>query len=136
MSRALRLFAATFLLLLTPLAVAQPAQRTAVLPQAVPSHTRAYDLYTARQASARAPFDATLAPFFHGVASGDPLTDRVILWTRVTPDEDGPVVVEWGIGTGFDAASGEVTGLVNQGRARTDASRDYTVKVDAAGLAA
>ncbi|MEL7171136.1 MAG: PhoD-like phosphatase N-terminal domain-containing protein, partial [Bacteroidota bacterium] len=134
MSRALRLFAAPLLLLLAPLALAQPAQRTAVLPQAVPSHTRAYDLYTARQASARAPFDATLAPFFHGVASGDPLTDRVILWTRVTPDTDAPVVVEWGIGTGFDATTGEVTGLVNRGRVTTDASRDYTVKVDAKNL--
>lgn len=25
------------------------------------------------------------APFLHGVASGDPLNDRVVLWTRVTP---------------------------------------------------
>ena len=26
------------------------------------------------------------APFYHGVASGDPLSDRVIIiWTRVTP---------------------------------------------------
>ncbi|MBR9834833.1 MAG: alkaline phosphatase, partial [Alphaproteobacteria bacterium] len=24
--------------------------------------------------------------FDHGVASGDPLPDRVIIWTRVTPD--------------------------------------------------
>ena len=27
-----------------------------------------------------------LAPFYHGVASGDPLPNQVILWTRVTPD--------------------------------------------------
>ena len=27
------------------------------------------------------------ADFNHGVALGDPLTDRVILWTRVTPDD-------------------------------------------------
>lgn len=27
--------------------------------------------------------------FRHGVASGDPLDDRVILWTRVTPSEPG-----------------------------------------------
>ena len=27
----------------------------------------------------------SLAPFYHGVASGDPLDDRVIIWTRVTP---------------------------------------------------
>ncbi|NBP30480.1 MAG: hypothetical protein EBV23_13080, partial [Flavobacteriia bacterium] len=25
-----------------------------------------------------------IAPFYHGVASGDPLSDRVIIWTRVT----------------------------------------------------
>ena len=33
------------------------------------------------------PTAARFGPFRHGVASGDPLTDRVILWTRVTPDE-------------------------------------------------
>ena len=26
--------------------------------------------------------------FLHGVASGDPLADRVVLWTRVTPVSD------------------------------------------------
>ena len=31
--------------------------------------------------------------FNHGVASGDPLSDRVILWTRVTPKKPGPVEV-------------------------------------------
>jgi len=31
--------------------------------------------------------------FNHGVASGDPLEDRVILWTRVTPHQAGPVEV-------------------------------------------
>jgi phosphodiesterase/alkaline phosphatase D-like protein len=43
------------------------------------------------------------AYFAHGVASGDPLPDRVLLWTRVTPTGDslpgsgaGPrVVVRW-----------------------------------------
>ena len=29
--------------------------------------------------------------FNHGVASGDPLEDRVILWTRVTPQKAGPL---------------------------------------------
>ena len=27
-----------------------------------------------------------LGPFYHGVASGDPTSDAVIIWTRVTPD--------------------------------------------------
>ena len=31
-------------------------------------------------------FDANLKPFYHGVASGDPLADAVIIWTRVTPE--------------------------------------------------
>ena len=30
-------------------------------------------------------YDSTLAPFYHGVASGDPLANAVIIWTRVTP---------------------------------------------------
>ena len=29
--------------------------------------------------------DEALKPFYHGVASGDPLHDGIILWTRVTP---------------------------------------------------
>ena len=28
--------------------------------------------------------------FDHGVASGDPLEDRVILWTRLSPNKSGP----------------------------------------------
>src|SRR4051794_25525541 len=40
----------------------------------------------------------TDAAFVHGVASGDPLADRVILWTRVTPpaSHDGAdIQVHW-----------------------------------------
>ena len=36
------------------------------------------------------PAQADLIPFGHAVASGDPLADRVILWTRLTiPDRRG-----------------------------------------------
>ena len=36
------------------------------------------------------------AVFRHGVASGDPLRDRVVLWTRVTPGAPETTVdVEW-----------------------------------------
>ncbi|MBB1031821.1 alkaline phosphatase, partial [Dietzia sp. SLG310A2-38A2] len=31
---------------------------------------------------------AQVGVFLHGVASGDPMPDRVILWTRVTPAPD------------------------------------------------
>ena len=81
-------------------------------------------------AASHRPFDPATAPFYHGVASGDPLSDRVILWTRVTPDEEGAVAVAWRIAT--DPALQDV---VNGGTIVTDAARDYTVKVDADGLA-
>ena len=67
--------------------------------------------------------------FRHGVASGDPLDDRVILWTRVTPDEDGNVEVVWKVATDPDLQS-----VVSRGSLTTGAWRDYTGKVDTAGL--
>jgi alkaline phosphatase D len=70
------------------------------------------------------------ATFEHGVASGDPLQDRVILWTRVTaPGAKAPVGVRWDVAT--DAA---FKTIVKQGHATADAARDYTVKVDVVGL--
>lgn len=62
--------------------------------------------------------------FRHGVASGDPYSDSVLLWTRFTPEQDGPVQVLWKIST-----DPELTQVVDQGSFITDADRDYTVKV-------
>ena len=68
--------------------------------------------------------------FLHGVASGDPLTDRVILWTRITPDgTPASVAVDWLIAT-----DPQLEQVVQRGRFTTTAARDYTVKVDPAGL--
>lgn len=75
-------------------------------------------------------FDPALKPFYHGVASGDPLQDRVIIWTRVTPDEEGPVTVNWLV-----SSTPGMTDIVGSGSVTTDVSRDYTVKVDVSGLA-
>ena len=36
--------------------------------------------------------DRRAVSFLHGVASGDPLHDRVILWTRVTPKSLSDVI--------------------------------------------
>lgn len=71
------------------------------------------------------------APFLHGVASGDPLTDRVILWTRVTPPQNwtGSIPVTWEV-----SETPSFSTIVASGTFTTDASRDYTVKVDATGL--
>ena len=77
------------------------------------------------------PFDPALRPFYHGVASGDPLSDRVILWTRITPDVDGPVQVSWVI-----AKDPSCTQIVNSGTVTTSQEKDYTVKIDAIGLEA
>ena len=71
------------------------------------------------------------APFFHGVASGDPLADRVIIWTRVTPDEmnEAPIDVTWQIAT-----DPMLENVVQSGTFTTNIDRDYTVKVDVTGL--
>ncbi|MET3769488.1 alkaline phosphatase D [Marisediminicola sp. UYEF4] len=78
-------------------------------------------------------------PYFrHGVASGDPLPDGVLLWTRVTPDAvslpgsgRGPnVTVTWEVAT--DATFARV---VAKGTVATGAARDHTVKAEPRGLA-
>ncbi|RFC54238.1 alkaline phosphatase D family protein [Brumimicrobium aurantiacum] len=74
-------------------------------------------------------FDPSLAPFYHGVASGDPLEDRVIIWTRVTPAKDTLVPVNWvmALDTGFQ-------NVVARGSYETDYTKDYTVKIDVKAL--
>ena len=66
--------------------------------------------------------------FRHGVASGDPLHDRVVLWTRVT-GAAGDFDVRWEV-----ADDPSFRRIVTDGTARTGPDRDHTVKVDAAGL--
>ena len=67
-------------------------------------------------------------PFQHGVASGDPLSDRVILWTRVSPLEDRlgePIRTDWWISRdplGLDVVAG--------GRTEALPERDFTIKLD------
>lgn len=76
---------------------------------------------------------AAPAYFTHGVASGDPLQDRVMLWTRVLPGsglaEDIEVQWQVAVDEGFEQ-------IVAQGVSETGPERDYTVKVDATGLEA
>jgi len=68
--------------------------------------------------------------FAHGVASGDPLHDRVILWTRVSPKRFGDDIEgKWRIAT-----DERMKHVCNSGRFATDVSRDFTVKIDADDL--
>jgi alkaline phosphatase D len=86
------------------------------------------------------PIIDALLPFAHGVASGDPMQDRVIIWTRITiPDDRGPLVsdpqgfleaeVNWLVAT-----DPELQNIIARGNTTTSAERDWTVKVDATGL--
>jgi alkaline phosphatase D len=69
--------------------------------------------------------------FTHGIASGDPLADRVILWSRYVPPNVQDTVndIVWQISgdSSFDT-------LVRSGIAETSSDRDFTIKVDATGL--
>lgn len=74
------------------------------------------------------PTSARPSSFRHGVASGDPLPDAVLIWTRVTtaaPRAD----VQWEV-----ARDAGFRRVVRSGTFRTGASRDHTVKVDVTEL--
>jgi alkaline phosphatase D len=76
-------------------------------------------------------------PFVYGVASGDPLPDRIIIWTRVTPAINSLPGSGLGIATrgvwevSLNAA---FTQKVRTGRFLTAVASDHTVKIDVAGL--
>lgn len=81
---------------------------------------------------ARTDLDPTLEPFYHGVASGDPLATQVIIWTRVTPDSSVTTIpVDWRVATDTG-----MTNIVTSGSTSTSDSVDFTVKVDVTGLTA
>lgn len=69
------------------------------------------------------------AYFMHGVASGDPTNDAVILWTRITTEFSGICNVEWQI-----ANDDAFKNIVKKGFVTTSQDRDYTVKIDATNL--
>src|SRR5688572_4869621 len=95
------------------------------------SAPRLHEPWTAALQAQGSP-DAATGGFRHGVASGDPLEDRIILWTRVTPPAGAAttaVEVRWQI-----SADERLSEIVTQGTARTTSDRDFTVKVDVGGL--
>lgn len=67
--------------------------------------------------------------FAHGVASGDPLHDGVVLWTRVSGAKGEPLTVGWEI-----AEDSAMQRVVRRGDVSTGDDRDYTVKADVRGL--
>ncbi|KAF2259358.1 hypothetical protein CC78DRAFT_537194 [Lojkania enalia] len=102
------------------------------------------------------PWDPATLNYTHGVASGDPYPDSVILWTRVGPSSDNdrsnvtvsgyaklydhdteeyvsiskaPVCVEYAVATDEGCEN-----VVDSGIVYTSSDIDYTVKVEAKGL--
>ncbi|MGR4883571.1 alkaline phosphatase D family protein [Streptomyces sp. LARHCF249] len=112
---------------------ANPRRRTVVLAAAA---TAALAPLTSLGASAAHAAESAPA-FLHGVASGDPLPDGILLWTRVTPTAEavpgsglGPAVqVGWEV-----AADKNFSGVVASGTVTASAATDHTVKVDVRGL--
>ncbi|PKS10107.1 hypothetical protein jhhlp_001857 [Lomentospora prolificans] len=104
-------------------------------------------------------YDASELKFTHGVASGDPWADSVILWTRIAPSNESdpstapvegtvdvyshdtetyikadsnPICVDWKV---FKESRGKASDhVVSKGKAYTTSDIDYTVKVEAKGL--
>ncbi|MEU9374042.1 alkaline phosphatase D family protein [Streptomyces sp. NPDC048255] len=112
---------------------ATPRRRTVVLAAAA---TAALAPITSLGATAAHAAEAAPA-FLHGVASGDPLPDGILLWTRVTPT----AAAVPGSGAGPDTqVTWEVAGdqafsqVVARGAVTASAATDHTVKVDVRGL--
>lgn len=74
---------------------------------------------------------APVVRFDHGVASGDPLQDRVLIWTRLTPDNpaDDDLLLAWEVATDATFAT-----LVHSGETTVRRVHDYTLKVDVLNL--
>lgn len=75
--------------------------------------------------------------FRHGVASGEPLPDAVVIWTRVTPQPDA--LPGSGLGTATPvrwevASDAAFNAIIASGEVLTDSRRDHTVHVDVSGL--
>ena len=62
--------------------------------------------------------------FAHGVSSGDPFAESVVLWTRVTTDMNSDIEVAWEMSTDRDFSD-----IAQSGTLTTNAARDYCVKI-------
>jgi len=80
-------------------------------------------------------YQPELAPFYHGIASGDPLPDGFILWTRVTPPGNARITTNRRVHVTWKVSSDPaLTQVVASGSTFATSDRDFTVKVDVRGL--
>ncbi|MFD5203819.1 alkaline phosphatase D family protein [Streptomyces sp. NPDC058375] len=116
--------------------LSSPSRRTVV--RAAAASAAAVPVLATATVTSATPARAADAPaFLHGVASGDPLPDGVLLWTRVTPEPGA----EPGSGLGADtpvrwevAEDREFTRISATGTTTASAVSDHTVKADVRGL--
>ncbi|MFI8356399.1 alkaline phosphatase D family protein [Streptomyces cyaneofuscatus] len=116
--------------------IPSPSRRT-VVRAAAATAAAVPVLATSTITSAAAGSQVAAPAFLHGVASGDPLPDGVLLWTRVTPEPGA----EPGSGRGADtpvrwevAEDREFTVPAGSGTTLASAASDHTVKADVRGL--
>ena len=76
----------------------------------------------------RIALDDALFPFYHGVASGDPTQNSVIIWTRLTTDQP-TATLEWQVATDTFMQN-----VIKSGTVSTSIDLDYSVKVDVTDL--
>lgn len=72
-----------------------------------------------------------LAPFYHGVASGDPTSNSVIIWTRYTPNsqQTQPENIRYIIAT-----DSTLQNIIVQDEVLANPLHDFTVKIDLQNL--
>jgi len=66
----------------------------------------------------------SIGAFTHGVASGDPFSTSVVLWTRVSPNTESDINITWEVSR--DKSFNEIA---RSGQYSTNKARDYCVKV-------
>lgn len=114
-----------------------PRRRTVVLAAAATAALVPIAALGAEAAHAATGATDDTPSFLHGVASGDPLPDGVLLWTRVTPTAAavpgsgaGPAVA-----VGWEVAEDKAfSRIVASGSVTASAAQDHTVKADVRGL--
>ncbi|MEM7040885.1 MAG: alkaline phosphatase D family protein, partial [Bacteroidota bacterium] len=76
--------------------------------------------------------DSTYSPFLHGVASGDPTQDAVVLWTKIDPQGAlSAITLDWEVATDW-----AFTNVVANGTVDAASGQDWTAIVDVTGLSA
>ncbi len=112
--------------------VTSPPDTTTSTTSTAPATTSATASTTTASTTTTVAGPITSYPFTIGVASGDPLADSVILWTRLVtegPLPDTDIAVEWEVAT--DA---EMQDLVTSGTGSAVAALGHSVHVDVPGL--